>query len=326
MAELERENAELKLALSKLLARVQVLESLVQELHARLAANSSNSSRPPSSDGPGATPPLPPATPSGLRRGGQPGHPKHERRLLPPERVTQTTTVLPTACRRCGKSLHGRDPAPHQHQVVEIPRLLAQAHDYWLHSLSCQECKISTRASLPEGVPAGCSGPRLQAMIAVCSGQHHLSKRMITEMMSDFFDADLALGSVSKLEADTSAALAAPVAAAAAFVQEQPVQHADETGWTEAKQRAWLWVVVAAQAAVFLLDRSRGAQVARRLLGEARPGRSDFRSAERLQLDPRGAAPALLGASAPALQGLRRLWNSSPAPRDRSAGLWQKDV
>jgi len=244
----------------------------VQELQARLAANSSNSSRPPSSDGPGATPPLPPATPSGLRRGGQPGHPKHERRLLPPERVTQTTTVLPTACRRCGKSLHVRDPAPHQHQGVEIPRLLAQAHDYWLHSLPCQECKISTRASLPEGVPAGCFGPRLQAMIAVCSGQHHLSKRMIAEMMSDFFDADLCLGSVSQLEADTSAALAAPAAAAAAFVQEQPVQHADETGWTEAKQRAWLWVVVAAQVAVFLLDRSRGAQVARRLLGEARQG------------------------------------------------------
>jgi hypothetical protein len=95
MAELERENAGLKRALSRLLARGQVLESLVQDLQARLAANSSNSSRPPASDGPGATPPQPPATPSGLRRGGQPGHPRHERRLLPPQRVTQTTTLLP---------------------------------------------------------------------------------------------------------------------------------------------------------------------------------------------------------------------------------------
>jgi len=262
----------LKLAVSKLLARIQVLAALVQDLQARLAANSSNSSRPPSSDPPGTPPPAKPATPSGLRRGGQPGHPKHERRLLPPERVTQTTTLLPAVCRGCGKPLHGRDPAPQQHQVVEIPPLLAQAHDYWLHSLPCPECKISTRATLPEGVPAGCFGPRLQAMIAVCSGQYHLSKRMIQEMMSDFFDADLCLGSVSKIEQETSAALAAPVAAAAAFVQEQPVQHADETGWREAKQRAWLWVVVASRVAVFLLDRSRGAQVARRLLGEARQG------------------------------------------------------
>ena len=190
----------------------------------------------------------------------------------PPERVTQTTTLLPPACRRCGKSLHGRDPDPHQHQVVEIPRLLAQAHDYWLHSLPCEDCHICTRAVLPAGVPTGCFGPRLQAMIAVCSGQYHLSKRMIAEMMGDFFDADLSLGSISQLEADTSAALAAPVALAAAHVQAQPVQYADETGWTEAKKRAWLWVVVAAQVAVFLLDRRRGAKVARRLLGEIRQG------------------------------------------------------
>ncbi len=66
--------------------------------------------------------------------------------------------------------------------------------------------------------------------------------------------------------------LAAPVAQATTPVREQPVQHADETGWTEAKQRVWLWVVVTAQVAVFLLDRSRGTQVARRLLGEVRQG------------------------------------------------------
>ena len=91
-------------------------------------------------------------------------------------------------------------------------------------------------------------------MIAVCSGQYHLSKRMIKGMMGDFFDADLALGSVSKLEADTSAALAAPVALAAAHVRAQPVRHADETGWTEAT------------------------------VGRGPPGRSDFRSVECLQI------------------------------------------
>lgn len=240
----------------------------MQDLRARLAVNSSNSSQPPSADPPGAAPARKSATPSTRQRGAQPGHPKHERRLLPPERVTESTTLLPPACRCCGKPLHGRDPSPYQHQVVEIPRLLAQAHDFWLHSLPCADCKISTRAELPAGVPAGCFGPRLQAMIAVCGGQYHMSKRMIQDLMSDFFDADICLGSVSNIEQDTSAALAEPVALAAAHVQEQPVQHADETGWTQAKQTAWLWVVVANHVAVFLVDRSRGAKVARRLLGE----------------------------------------------------------
>jgi transposase len=156
--------------------------------------------------------------------------------------------------------------------VVEIPRLLAQGHDYLLHSLFCETCKIYTRAELPVGVPTGGFGPRLQAMVAVCSGQYHLSKRMIEEMMSDFFDAKLCLGSVSNLQQATSDALAAPVAEAAQYVKEQPVKHADETGWTEAKQRAWLWVAVASSVAVFLIRRSRGAVVAKELLGECFTG------------------------------------------------------
>lgn len=192
--------------------------------------------------------------------------------LLPPERVTETTSLRPTGCRRCAKPLTGSDPKPYQHQVVEIPRLLAQGHDYLLHSLFCKTCKIYTRAELPSGVPTGNFGPRLQAMIAVCSGQYHMSKRMIEEMMSDFFDAKLCLGSVVNLQQDTNEALAAPVAEAAEYVKKQPVKHADETGWTEAKRRAWLWVVVTSSVAVFLIRRSRGAMVAKELLGEAFTG------------------------------------------------------
>jgi transposase len=250
----------LKAVVAKLLLRVRALE-------AQLAQNSSNSSRPPSTDPPGAAPAAKPATKPGRRRGGQPGHKQHQRVLLPPERVKETTSLRPTGCRRCAKPLLGSDPEPYQHQVVEIPRLLAQGHDYWLHSLFCKTCKIYTRAELPVGVPTGNFGPRLQAMIAVCSGQYHMSKRMIEEMMSDFFDAKLCLGSVSNLEQDTSEALAAPVAEAAEYVKEQPVKHADETGWTEAKKRAWLWVVVTSNVAVFLIRRSRGAVVAKELLG-----------------------------------------------------------
>ena len=265
IAEQDLRIAELEAVIAKLLLRVQTLE-------AQLAQNSSNSSRPPSSNPPGVIPAAKPRAKSGRHRGGQPGHKKHRRVLLPPERVTATTSLRPTGCRRCAKPLTGSDPEPYQHQVVEIPRLLAQGHDYWLHSLFCTTCKIYTRAELPVGVPTGNFGPRLQAMIAVCSGQYHMSKRMIEEMMSDFFDAKLCLGSVSNLEQDTSEALAAPVAEAAEYVKAQPIKHADETGWTEAKQRAWLWVVVTSNVAVFLIRRSRGAVVAKELLGAAFTG------------------------------------------------------
>jgi transposase len=65
---------------------LEALTARVAELEARLNQNSSNSSKPPSSDGPHVKP-APPTPPSGQRRGGQPGHPRDERVILPPDEL-----------------------------------------------------------------------------------------------------------------------------------------------------------------------------------------------------------------------------------------------
>jgi transposase len=67
------------------MALVGALTQRMAELEQRLAQNSSNSSRPPSSDVPGSA--RAGKKPTGRRPGGQPGHKKHERALLPPEAV-----------------------------------------------------------------------------------------------------------------------------------------------------------------------------------------------------------------------------------------------
>jgi transposase len=86
-------------------------------------------------------------------------------------------------------------------------------------------------------------------------------------LFADCFGVDLALGSVTACERAASQALAAPVAAAHAFVRQQPVAHVDETGWREARRRAWLWVAVTSTVTVFLVHARRGAVAARTLLG-----------------------------------------------------------
>jgi transposase len=262
--ELERENAALR-------ARVTELEARIRELEARLGKSSGNSSRPPSSDLPGTPPPALPKR-TGRKRGGQPGHSKHSRPPVPPERITRTIVVKPEECRRCGNALEGDDPDPYHHQVTEVPKVLATVEEYQLHTLDCRRCGISTRATLPSGVPAGQFGPRLQAMVSVCSGAYRMSKRGIEELVEDFFDVPIALGSVANLEQATSEAVAAPVAEVARVIREQPVVHADETGWFERSKRAWLWVAVSAQMALFLIRARRSAKVAKELLGAAFAG------------------------------------------------------
>lgn len=246
------------------IAALLALARRVAALEAHLAQTSRNSSRPPSSDPPAAARPRRP--PSGRRPGGQPGHPGHSRPLVPVAQVQAVVPVRPTRCGRCGARLHGTDPTPWRHQVTEVPKVTPHITEYQLHTLVCR-CGAPTRAVLPPGVPAGAFGPRLQALVAVCTGLYRLSRRTTAGLLADLFGIEVALGSVSACEQAASQALAAPVAAAHAHVQQQPVAHVDETGWREGRQRAWLWVAVTATVTVFLVHARRGAVAARALLG-----------------------------------------------------------
>src|SRR5258708_14379271 len=68
--------------LDSLKGRITELEQRVGDLEARLKLNSTNSSKPPSSD-PIGFKRKPPTPPSGRKPGGQPGHPRAQRRLVP---------------------------------------------------------------------------------------------------------------------------------------------------------------------------------------------------------------------------------------------------
>jgi transposase len=255
-----------------LVVRVQELESEVVVLRERVNRNSSNSSQPPSSDGPEAPRKPRQRAKSGRKRGGQPGHKGTRRKLVPVEQVKESHDVKPEACRHCGQALEGADPEPYRHQVTEIPPVVAEVTEYRLHTLTCPECGDKTCAELPAGVPQGAFGPRLQAMVSLLSGRYHLSKRETADIMADFFRTDVSLGSVPALEHRTSEAIRDPVEEARECVKIESVVHMDETGWREAHQKAWLWVAATTLVTVFLIRPSRGGKVAREMLGEAFTG------------------------------------------------------
>jgi transposase len=242
--------------------RIAQLEQRVRELEQRLNQNSSNSSRPPSSDAP-TVKRAPPKPPSGRSRGGQPGHLFHPRPLLPPD---QSLTLKPKACRRCGHALQGTDRNPLRHQVVEMPEPKADVTEYQLHRLACPSCGTTTCAGLPEGVPTGHSGPRLQATVAMLTGAYRLSKRQVETLLDDLFSIPLSAGEVCALEQQTSAVLAPVVEELRAYCHTQPA-NVDETGWRQEKRRAWLWVAVTMLATVFHIARSRGRSAFTELLG-----------------------------------------------------------
>jgi transposase len=255
--------------LSRALDRIQALERRVAELEADLRRNSTNSSKPPSTDPPGVT--RSDKEPSGRRAGGQPGHKKNERRLLEPDRVLD---IKPVRCRCCGKLLRGSDPLARRHQVIELPNIKPEVTDYLLHSLCCAGCGERTAAVLPAGVPRRGFGPVLTSAVALLTGKFHLSKRLVVDLLNDVLGIPISAGSICNLEQEMSAALAVPTAQAHAFVKRQPFVYADETGWGEGRAEGrsgkyWLWSAVTPAVSIFTIEKGRGRQEAERLLSPA---------------------------------------------------------
>ena len=245
--------------------QIQSLQAEIATLKARLDANSHNSSKPPSSDPPHLKR-QPPKPASKRKRGGQPGHKRALRPLVPPEKLTGVVDCLPTAC-SCGATLTGRDPEPQRHQVAELPVVRPDVIEYRLHGLDCPHCQKTTRGVLPAGVPSGAFGPRLLATISLLTGAYRLSKRQVQAAFSDLLGLSISTGMVSKAERRAAEVTAAPVAEVAEAITRAPTLNVDETGWREARKRSWLWVAVARDMTLFRIDHHRSTAALRRLVG-----------------------------------------------------------
>jgi transposase len=233
-------------------AAITELKAEVAELKAQLHQNSANSSKPPSSDAPHLKP-APPKRPSGKRSGGQPGHPKAERALLPPDEIR---LLKPDRCRDCSRPLSGGDPNPLVHQVHELPVIAPHVTEYRCHRLRCSHCGATTAAPVPPEATSG-YGPRAQAVAAMLTGSCRLGKRGVSRLFDDLFGLPLSPAMVCKLQRQTAAALHSITEQARIYTRGQPA-NVDETGWKQGNTRAWLWVAVTTLVVAFLVRRTRG--------------------------------------------------------------------
>lgn len=251
-------------------SQIEHLAARVAELERQLGKDSTNSSKPPSTEHPHAKPARP--KPKSKRAcGGQPGHPKHERPLIPTAECRAMIPCLPTTCRRCGESLKGTDPEPIRHQVWELPEIRPDVTEYQQHRLVCR-CGCSTCGVLPDGVPTGQAGPRLIAFAGLLMACFRQSKRRAALFMSMILNQPASSGWMVCLQNRASRAAQGACDELAAALPKQPVLCLDESPTKERAAKSWLWTFVAATFTVFACRLSRAADVPKKFLGESYAG------------------------------------------------------
>jgi transposase len=231
--QLVAENAELRAALAQALAGIEQLE-------ARLAMSSRNSSKPPSSDG------LAKPAPRSLRgRSGKgPGRPKGQVgfTLEPVARPDRQVTHEPGACTGCGAGLAGAPVVGVEHrQVFDLPVIALEVTQHDLVARECS-CGTVTKARPPAGVNAPVQyGPRIAGVGVYLFHGQFLSKGRTAAALSDLFGAPVAAGTVAFWTAKTAATITDEVIPVITDrIAGAEVAHFDETGLRTAGKLAWM--------------------------------------------------------------------------------------
>lgn len=277
--QLERQQRELDKLREQIAEQEQQIgeqQKQIADLERQLALyqrNSTNSSKPPSSDGLAGEPRERGRRKKSRRKaGGQPGHRGAHRPLVPLERVDAVRPVLPECCRHCGCSLPQQIEqvqtigTRRRHQVTELPPIQARIIEYQCPLVQCPACGESTRAAVPEEA-AGQFGPQLTALIAYLTVVCRMPRRVMEALLGQVLGIEISLGSTQKCWEEASQAVADPCQELEQHLKDEPVLNVDETGWRTNGGKRFLWAFVAARYRVYTVAATRGSEVLVRLLG-----------------------------------------------------------
>ncbi len=237
----------------------QQLEIKVHELEARLSKNSSNSSKPPSSDGLQK----PPKTTSqrgksGKKPGGQKG--RNGKTLNQVANPNHVVTHSPESCHGCGHDLTNVEEADFEkRQVFEIPQPKIEVTEHRAEIKKCPCCGGFSKGLFPDNVSAPVQyGERVQALAAYFSNQHLLPVDRLCQIFEDVFDISLSPGTCSNIDKKLFKHLKSFVINLKAYLLAAVVLHFDETGIRCNKKLHWIHVASFERATFYGIHTKRG--------------------------------------------------------------------
>jgi len=259
-----------ELTKEQLVELVLVLYQTIQTLETRIAAfekNSSNSSKPPSSDF------LPKRNqsirqPSGKPSGGQTGHSgtthmqvKHPDTIIP---------CTPSLCEQCGTDLSNvSGNLTGIRQEADIPPIAVTVTEYQQEEIVCPCCQHRNKGSFPEGIKGSFQiGGNLKSLVVYLNIAHHIPFERLTRILSDMLSVRLSEGTVDNV-LDEAGVTGTPLSLDILDeIKQQSWTGSDETGVRVEAKTWWQWTWQNLTGTYYTIEPSRGYDVVKAHFGE----------------------------------------------------------
>jgi transposase len=236
---------------------IRYLEARIHELETRLSKNSSNSSKPPSSDGLKRKPKSL-RSKTGKKPGGQQGH--VGKGLTQMENPDVVVTHAPTNCNDCGSNLDRVSGfCVEKRQVFDVPKPKIEVTEHRVEEKKCPCCGCISRADFPDAIKGPVQyGERVQALAAYFAHQHFIPVDRLCQIFEDVFGMAMSAGTCSNVDEKLFHNLESFESGLKTYLLAARVLHFDETGMRCEKKLYWVHVASSQMATLYTIHAKRG--------------------------------------------------------------------
>ena len=238
---------------------VERLEERIKELEAQLGMNSTNSSKPPSTDNKlKKSDKIKRKTEQNRKRGAQNGHKGSNLKMVAtPDKVQ---VLLPTHCKCCGNSLESVDSLKEEkRQLFDLPEIKMEVTEYRAHTKECPHCHTQTKAAFPKKINATTQyGENLKSFIAYLNAYQMVPYERIAQTIEDLTSHKIGVGSIYNFLHTHYEKLENFETLLKESLIQEDVIHSDETGVNIQAKLHWIHVTSSSAMTYYMLHEKRG--------------------------------------------------------------------
>ncbi|HQJ70620.1 MAG TPA: IS66 family transposase [Spirochaetota bacterium] len=236
---------------------VKQLTLRMQELESRINQNSSNSNRPPSSDGLSRKDRRLQERKSKKKRGGQKGHEGNQLKMSThPDKVDVRSV---DKCGRCNCPLSGVPTKIRKRQVFDMPEIKIEVTEHQVEVKECSHCGFIAEASFPAGVTRPAQyGSRIRGLLTYLSQYQLIPYDRIAEFCGDILGIRISTGTIYNANRQAYEASGPVEESIKGLLAKEPLLHADKTGVFCGGFLRWLHVLSTERLTCYCVHEKRG--------------------------------------------------------------------